>query len=289
MSLVESNSKGITYMLIAVASFAVMNALAKMLHHIPSHELVFFRSIIVFFISLYYVLKLKLPILGNNTTWLILRGVSGLSALLLFFMTLKNMPLASATSLQYLSPIFTVLFASVMNNQSVRPVQWLYFFLAFCGVLMIKGFDDRVNMNWLMVGVLAALIAGFAYNSIIKCRKTDHAYTIVIHLTFISLPVTGIWCLFDFVMPQGTEWLVLLCMGVSTQVAQYYSTKALMTASAATITPWNYVGALFSVIIGYFFFQEGIEWLAVIGMCIIVVSLILNSRLKEIASIEKSS
>lgn len=275
-------------MLIAVASFAVMNALAKVLHHIPSHELVFFRSIIVFLISLYYVLKLKLPILGNNTTWLMLRGISGLSALLLFFMTIKNMPLASATSLQYLSPIFTVLFASVMNNQSVRPIQWLYFLMAFFGVILIKGFDERVQMEWLGVGVLAAIIAGFAYNSIIKCRKTDHAYTIVIHLTFISLPVTGIWCMFDFVVPQGIEWLILLGMGISTQIAQYYSTKALMSASAATITPWNYVGALFSVVVGFFFFQESVGWLTILGMMVIVVSLILNSKLKEVATIEKS-
>lgn len=275
-------------MLIAVASFAVMNALAKVLHHIPSHELVFFRSIIVFLLSLYFVLKLKLPILGNNTTWLMLRGISGLSALLLFFMTIKNMPLASATSLQYLSPIFTVLFASVMNNQSVRPIQWLYFLMAFFGVMLIKGFDERVRIEWLGVGVLAAIIAGFAYNSIIKCRKTDHAYTIVIHLTFISLPVTGIWCMFDFVVPQGIEWLILLGMGISTQIAQYYSTKALMSASAATITPWNYVGALFSVVVGFFFFQESVGWLTMLGMMVIVISLILNSKLKEVATIEKS-
>ncbi len=282
------NSKGVLYMLIAVGGFAVMNAFAKVLHHLPSHELVFFRSIIVFFISLWYVFKLKLPILGNNTTWLILRGVSGLSALLLFFMTLKNMPLASATSLQYLSPIFTVLFASLMNNQPVRPVQWIYFLLAFLGVLLIKGFDDRVSFGWLAVGVLAAIIAGFAYNSIIKCRKTDHAYTIVIHLTFISLPVTGIWCLFDFVMPHGIDWLFLIGMGISTQIAQYYSTRALMTAAAAKITPWNYVGALFSVLVGFLFFNERVGLLAILGMAIIVISLILNSKLKEIEVIEKS-
>lgn len=281
------DSKGVVYMLIAVLFFAVMNALAKSLPHLPSHELVFFRSIIVFFISLWYVLKMKLPILGNNTKWLILRGISGLSALLLFFMTLKNMPLASATSLQYLSPIFTVLFASRMNNQPVRRIQWFYFALAFAGVLLIKGMDDRVSYSWLAIGILAAIIAGFAYNSIIKCRKTDHAYTIVIHLTFISLPVTGIWCLFDFVMPVGTDWLLLAGMGISTQIAQYYSTCALMTASAAKITPWNYAGAIFSVAVGYFFFNEAVGWFALAGIAVIVIALILNSRLKGIASLQE--
>ena len=274
-------------MLIAVVFFAVMNALAKALPHIPSHELVFFRSIVVFFVSFWYVLKLKLPILGNNTTWLVLRGVSGLLALLLFFMTLKNMPLASATSLQYLSPIFTVFFASLMNNQPVRRIQWLYFAMAFIGVMMIKGVDDRFSYGWLAVGVTAAIIAGFAYNSIIKCRATDHAYTIVIHLTFISIPVTGIWCLYDFVLPHGWDWLLLAGMGISTQFAQYYSTRALMTANAAAITPWNYTGAIFAVAIGYFAFDETFGLLAFAGMLVIILSLVLNSRLREIKSLEK--
>ncbi len=275
------------YMLIAVVFFAVMNALAKALPHIPSHELVFFRSIVVFFVSLWFVLKLKLPILGNNTTWLVLRGVSGLLALLLFFMTLKNMPLASATSLQYLSPIFTVFFAALMNNQPVRRIQWLYFAIAFIGVMMIKGVDERFSYGWLAVGVTAAIIAGFAYNSIIKCRETDHAYTIVIHLTFISIPVTGIWCLYDFVMPHGRDWLLLAGMGISTQFAQYYSTRALMTANAAAITPWNYTGAIFAVAIGYFVFDETFGLLAFAGILVIILSLVLNSRLKEIKSLEK--
>ena len=268
-------------MLIAVLFFAVMNATAKKLHHLPSHELVFFRSIFVFFITLYFILKHKLPLLGNNHKWLFLRGVSGLTALLLFFMTLKNMPIASATSLQYLSPIFTVIFAAYMNHQPVRKIQWFYFALAFSGVLLIKGFDERVSIGWLSVGVLAAVIAGFAYNSIIKCKKTDHAYTIVIHLTLVSIPVTGVWCFFDFVMPLGWDWILIVIMGISTQIAQFYSTKALMSGNAADITPWNYTGAIFAVFSGYLFFGESIGLLALVGMAVIAVALILNSKLQN--------
>lgn len=273
-------NSGVIYMLTAVFFFAVMNASAKKLHHLPSHELVFFRSIFVFFITLYFILKHKVPLIGNNHKWLFLRGVSGLTALLMFFMTLKNMPIASATSLQYLSPIFTVIFASYLNNQPVKKIQWFYFAMAFSGVLMIKGFDERVSIGWLSVGVLAALIAGFAYNSIIKCKATDHAYTIVIHLTLVSIPVTGIWCLFDFVMPYGLDWLYIVFMGISTQIAQFYSTKALMAGNAADITPWNYTGAIFAVFSGYLFFGESIGLMALLGMAVIAVALILNSKVQ---------
>jgi drug/metabolite transporter (DMT)-like permease len=287
MSQKVSHHQGVLYMLTSVAFFAIMNAVAKSLHHIPAHELVFFRSLIVCAISFYYIRKLNLPIAGNNRKWLFIRGVSGLTALMLFFMTLKNIPLASATSLQYLSPIFTVLFAVWLNKQKVKKMQWVYFALAFCGVLCIKGFDDRISLFWLSVGITSSLIAGLAYNSIIRLRETDHPYTIVIHLTFISLPVTLIWCLFDFVLPTGFDWLALAVMGVTTQVAQFYATKAFISGKAAEVAPWNYVGAVLSLIIGYFLFDETITFLSIIGISLIVVSLILNSRLKEVSEINK--
>ncbi len=280
-----NNGEGVYFMLISVFFFAIMNATAKSLQHIPVHELVFFRSLIVFAVSYYYIRKLHLPVAGNNKKWLLIRGISGLVALLLFFTTLKKLPLASATSLQYLSPIFTVLFAVWLNHQKVRSVQWVYFSLAFVGVILIKGFDKSIDLLWVGVGVLSSIFAGFAYNSIIRLRHSDHPYTIVIHLTFVSIPVTAVWLIFDFVMPVGSDWLWLLLMGVCTQIAQYCATKALISGKADQVTPWNYTGAIFSLIIGYFIFDEIVSWMAIAGIVLIVVALLLNSRLREIASL----
>lgn len=281
----KSGGKGVKFMLISVFFFALMNASAKYLHHIPVHELVLFRSLFVCAVSFYFIKKLHLPVAGNNKKWLLIRGISGLSALLLFFMTLKKLPLASATSLQYLSPIFTVIFAVWLNHQKVRHIQWFYFTIAFLGVLLIKGFDDRIDIFWVAVGVLSSVISGFAYNSIIRLRNSDHPYTIVIHLTFVSIPVTAIWSLFDFLMPVGWDWFWLLVMGICTQIAQYFTTMALISGKADQVTPWNYTGAVISLLIGYSVFDESVSWLAVAGIALIVVALVLNSRLREVADI----
>jgi drug/metabolite transporter (DMT)-like permease len=281
----KGSGTGVQFMLISVFFFAMMNASAKYLHHIPVHELVFFRSLVVCAVSFYFIKKLHLPVAGNNRKWLLIRGISGLTALLLFFMTLKKLPLASATSLQYLSPIFTVIFAVWLNHQKVRSIQWVYFLIAFVGVLLIKGFDDRVDVSYVLLGVLSSIVSGFAYNSIIRLRNSDHPYTIVIHLTFVSIPVTAIWSFFDFLMPVGWDWFWLLFMGLCTQIAQYYATKALISGKADQVTPWNYIGAVFSLVIGYLVFDESISWLSVAGIALIVFALVLNSRLREVVDI----
>jgi drug/metabolite transporter (DMT)-like permease len=277
---VSKASQGIYFMVISVFFFAVVNTCAKLLPALPVHELVFFRSVVSFTFSFLFLKSRGIPILGKNKKWLLIRGFTGLIALSLFFATIKNMPLAAATTIQYLSPVFTVFFAIWLNNQKVKPIQWLFFAMAISGILMIKGFDTRVSIPWLLVGVASALMAGLAYNAVIRCSETEHPVVVVMYFPLVSLPITGTWCLFDFVMPHDWDWLILLAMGTATQIAQYFATRALSSDAAGKITPWTYFGALFSMGIGYLLFNEPITMLAIVGMVVMVTAVILNARLK---------
>ncbi|MEX2596674.1 MAG: DMT family transporter, partial [Salibacteraceae bacterium] len=214
---------GIGYILLSSLAYAVVNFCVKFLENIPTHEIVFFRSIISLAICIVWIRQLGIPFFGKNKKWLLIRGFSGMTALFLFFTTIKHMPLASATTIQYISPIFTVLLATQMQSERVRPVQWILFALAFIGVIMIKGFDERISFFYLGLGIASALISGLAYNAIMKCRKTDHPITVVLYFPLIATPIMGTACLtINWVTPQGTEWLLLLVMGVFTQIAQDY-------------------------------------------------------------------
>lgn len=271
--------KGILYMLVSVVCFAVINVLVKSLHPMPAHELIFFRSFVSLSICLVLIRKKKIPFLGHNRKWLVIRAVCGLSALTLFFYTLQNIPLASATSIQYLSPIFTVLLAIVINKQQVQARQWLFFVLAFAGVVLIKWGDHRVSLFYLMLGVLSALLSGMAYNAIIKCRHTDHPLTVVMYFPLLAVPVMGVWSLFSWVMPQGIQWLFLLLIGLLTQVAQVSMTRALNMEQASRVTPFKYVGSVFALVFGYFIFDESLKWWSIVGIALVVVGVTLNTLL----------
>lgn len=267
-------------MLGGVLCFAVMNSMAKLCDDIPAHELIFFRALISFSYCAWYLRTHNIPMWGNNKFWLMVRSVMGLTALTLFFLTIKHMPLASASTIQYLSPIFTVLVATRLNNQVVRPVQWLYFALALAGVVVIRGFDTRIETTWLLVGIASSFFAGIAYNAIIKSKGTDHAMVIVMYVPLVAIPVTGIWCLFDWVTPHGVQWLYLIIMGVFAQIAQYLTTLALHSDAASRVAPLNYFGAIVAITIGYLFFDESIVPMSLVGMALVIVGVILNARVK---------
>jgi len=274
--------KGIFYILVSSLAYAVVNFCVKYLHNIPTHEIVFFRSVISLAICIFWVRQLGLPLLGRNRKWLLIRGAAGTTALFLFFLTLKYMPLASATTIQYMSPVFTIILATQMMGEKVRPVQWILFAIAFAGVLMIKGMDERVSYPYLAIGIISAMISGIAYNAIMKCRKTDHPVTVVLYFPLLATPIMGTACLYvEWVTPQGTEWLLLLLMGVFTQLAQLYMTKALHVDHSSRVMPFNYFGVIYALGIGFFVFGETLPWLSFAGIALVIGSVVANTLIKN--------
>lgn len=264
-------------MLISSVCFALVNLCIKFLDYLPVHELVCFRSAISLSICLYFVRRLGLPLFGNNIPWLLGRGLFGATALTLFFFAIKGVDLASATTIQYLSPVFTVVIAMILFGEKVKSLQWFLFALAFAGVLLIRGFDSSSHKDiFIVMGVISALLSGIAYNCIIKCRKTDHPITIVMYFPLIATPVMGIWSMTDWVQPKPEHWVLLLLIGCLTQIAQVTMTKALHAAPSSKIMPVKYIGAIWAILIGYFVFDERLQLITYLGILLIVSAVLIN-------------
>ena len=221
-------------MILSGICFAIVNFFVKLLGPIhtdgfgelqsyPAHELVLARSIVSFAISLFIIKRLKIPVFGNNKKWLIIRSLAGMIALTVFFNTVHHLPLAIAVTVQYLAPIFTIIFAMVLLKEKVRLLQWLFIGATFSGVLLISfssgdqsAAHEEVSMFWIGLGLISAVLSGVAYAAIMKLRITDAPITIVFYFPMVSIPFMVVLCFFDFTMPQGIEWLYLLIIGIFT-------------------------------------------------------------------------
>jgi drug/metabolite transporter (DMT)-like permease len=269
-------SPGLRYMLIATVFFSFMNVTVKLVPHIPAIEIVFFRSVVSFVIS-YLLLKGKsIPVFGNNKKLLISRGITGAIALILYFTTLQNVPLASAVTLQYLSPIFTTLLGIYLVKEKIRPLQLFFFVVSFGGIIMIEGFDPRLSLFYLLIGVTSAFFSGISYNIIRKLKQTEHPLVIVFYFPLVAAPIAGIYCLFNWVQPIGWDWLILISVGVFTQFAQYYMTKAYQSEVLASVANLNYLGIIYALGLGYVFFGETFNLMTYLGMTLVLVGVILN-------------
>lgn len=280
---------GTMAMVISGLFFAIVHGSVKYLTHIPAYELIFFRSIISLSITFIALQKLKVSPFGKNHHMLVLRGLFGTGALLLFFYTLQMMPMASAVTIQYLHPILTVLISAYFLKEKPLKIQWLFFFVSFLGVLLIRGFDDRVTLIGLLIGVISALFSSCAYTLIRSLRHEDSALVVVFYFPLISLILVGPYTLTHWVTPKGVDWVIIFLIGSLTQVAQYFMTVAYRKDSAANISNINYLGIIYAVGLDLFFWKQAPTKLALIGMSIIAASAVLSARFRSKSAYSKLS
>lgn len=258
------------------------------LQQYPVHEIVLFRSIISFVMSFAIIKHKGLPLFGVKKKWLIIRGICGVTALTSFFFTINHLPIAIAVTVQYLSPVFTVIFTYLFLKEKVSLKQWLFSVIALIGVFIIgvsKYLNSGENLStidpkWVMLGIFSALSAGVAYLAIIKCKETDSPINVVIYFPMVAIPIMAVLSLFHFVTPKGIEWLILIIIGIFTQFAQIFMTKALHFGPAATVMPFKYLGSIYALMVGMFLFGEFISLYAYIGITVVLTGVLGNTILK---------
>lgn len=269
-------------MLLATLLFSLMNVGVKLVPDIPAIEIIFFRSVISLIISASMLKLRKVNLWGNNHAWLISRGLVGATALILYFITLQKIPLASAATIQYTSPVFTAILGIYIVRERIKPLQWLFFLVAFTGVLIVQGFDTRVSGFYLTLGLLSGMFSGLAYNIIRKLSTTEHPLVIVFYFPLVALPVSGLYSVFNWVPPNGWfEWVVLIAIGILTQFAQYFMTRAYQSEELSKVAILKYVGLIFALIFGFIIFDEHFNVLTYLGMTIVMAGVIGNVGYKE--------
>lgn len=264
-------------MLLAIFFFSTMGLLVKLISHIPATQIVFFRSIVSLTLSVAMLRYQEVNIWGNNKKYLILRGVTGSIALILYFTTLQKIPLASAVTLGFMAPVFATILGVFIAKEKVFKMQWVFFLIAFVGVYLVEGFDPRVKWIYFVMGMIASIFSGLAHNFIRKVNITEHPLVIIFYFPLITAPITGIYCYFiEWVPPQGTDWIMLISVGVVTQIAQFFMTKSLQLEAISKVSILRYLSIFFALSYGYIFFHETYNIAVYLGMAISIFGVIMN-------------
>lgn len=272
-------------MALAAFWFAMMNVFVKKVSHLPVMELVFFRCAISSAFCFGGLAKEKISWIGENRKLLLLRGIFGTTALLTYFVTLKHMPLGTAVSVQYLSPIFTLIISAWLLKEKIFPVQFLFFGISFTGMLFIKGFDERVSVLYLTIGIVSAFFSALAYNMIRSLSGKEHPMVVVLHFQLMAAITGFVFSVFNWQTPHGIDWLYLFLVGATTQLGQMAMTRSFQKEKASVVSIISYTGVLYALVFGYFLFDETHGVLAITGMLLIiagVISNILFTRKKEV-------
>jgi drug/metabolite transporter (DMT)-like permease len=280
----QSVPMSVWYMLLSAFAFALMAACVKSASKlgIPVLEIVAARAIVSVLLSYLVVKRKRISIWGNNKPLLLARGGVGACALICVYYALTTLPLAEATILQYLHPIFTAILAVFFLREKIQRSTILCIVFSLVGVaIMIQpniSFDGSVTYPWfsLLVAVLGACGSAVAYILVKKLTKTEDSSVIVFYFPIIAFPISIFLLGNDFVMPTFAVSVLLIMVGVFTQVGQIGLTKALHSADASKAMAYSYVQVIFSILIGWVYFSEVPIITTIIGGSFIIFGALIN-------------
>jgi len=289
VSLKNSVPLSVWYMLLSALGFALMSACVKEVSTlgIPVLEIVAARAIVSGIISYADIKRKKLSVWGNNKALLIARGTVGSFALMFVYYAVTTLPLAEATVLQYLHPVFTAILALIFLKEVIQRSTIVCILISLLGLLIIiqpnLQLGGDVQYAWLSVGagVLGAVGSAIAYIIIKKLTKTDDSSVIIFYFPLVALPISIIMLGSDFVVPSLAATGLLILVGIFTQVGQVGLTKALNSADASKATAYAYVQVLFSVFIGWAYFSEVPVITTIIGGGFILAGALVNVMWKR--------
>ncbi len=281
--------ESVRYMVLSALGFALMGACVKeaATYGIPVLEIVAARAIVSLVLSYADVKRKNISIWGNNKGLLVCRGLAGTVALMVLYYAVTTLPLAEATILQYLHPVFTALFALIFLKEAVQRSTMLCILLCISGlVIMVKPslfVANTVELPMLSVAaaVFGALVSGIAYTLVKRLSRCEDSSVIIFYFPLIALPISVAMLGSDFVMPGFNALILLLFVGIFTQVGQIGLTKAMQSASASKATAYSYVQVVFSIVLGWAYFSEVPSVWTWIGGGLILVGAMVNTFWKR--------
>jgi drug/metabolite transporter (DMT)-like permease len=263
--------------------FSVMSALVKALGRgLPSQEIVLVRGTINLGLSLWLVWRAGLSPWGRRRGLLLLRGTFGFLALTCFYTSLTRLPLAEANLIQLSNPIYTAILAAVILGERMGRREVGCVAASILGVLLVVrpasllGGAGGMPRGAVVVALAGAIFSACAY-IVIRRLTTESSLVIVLYFPMVTVPATIPLVWHHLVWPSPLQWLMLLAVGVTTQMAQIYMTRGLQREPAGRATAVGYLQVVFAAAWGILFFGEHPTVWTVTGAAIILLSTVVLS------------
>ncbi|MAU99107.1 MAG: EamA family transporter [Fulvimarina sp.] len=281
---VEPNpTVGIGLKCISVVVFVAMQTLIKTVgEEVPPGEVVFFRSffaLIPVIIYLAWLGDLRRSLVTDDVPGHLLRGVVGVTSMILSFYSLARLPYPEWISISYAAPLLTVVFAAIFLKEVVRAYRWTAVAIGLVGVCVVTA----PNLSFLSAGGLggaealgalgalgSACFAAVAMIQIRRLVKKEKTATIVVYFSLTSSLLALLSVPFGWVLPAPREAAVLIAAGLLGGVGQLLLTASYRYADTSTIAPFEYTSLILAVAIGVFLFGDPLAWTTVLGAAIVV-------------------
>ena len=264
------------FMLLASSLIAGTTLMAKLVGRdvlgAPLHPLQISHGRFMFaFLAISTVVAITRPkIRAPNLPLHVARSVAGWTGISLLFAAVTFIPLADATAISFLNPVFAMLLAIPLLGERVGPWRWIAAAIALSGaVILIQPGAGSFHLAALLA-MAAAAVMGLEI-TLIK-RLTGHEAPLQIlwinngiGLTVATLTVIWVWT-----PPTAAQWAALVALGLMMALAQACFIQSMKRAEASFAVPFSYATLVFAGLYDFVAFAVVPVATSLIGAGIIV-------------------
>ncbi len=270
----KSKYKGVFYIILSAAFFALMSTFIKLAGDVPFIEKSIFRNAVAMVFAALVLIKDKAKVKPKkgDIKYLLLRAAFGTLGIVCNFYAVDKLVLSDASMLNKMSPFFAVVFSYFLLKEKASPLQWLAVIGAFVGSLFIlKPSFQNMDLIPSLIGFIGGLGAGAAYTfvRILGNRGIKGPFVVMFFSAFSCLILLP-FMLLDFKPLTAFQFAMLLCCGLAAAGGQFSITAAYMHAPAKEISVYDYSQIIFTTLISFFLFGQTPDILSFIGYFVIV-------------------
>nr|WP_166176092.1 DMT family transporter [Altererythrobacter segetis] len=277
----QSDRAGLLYALAGFCTLSIGDAIVKgMAGEWPAPAMaatryVFGTALLIVLLARHERAAIGLP--KDKLQWV--RGVAISCSAIGMFFAVWLMPLSEATTIAFTQPMITAVLATLILGERARRSTWVATVIAFVGVFLVL----RPNFATAGWGSLFPLIGatGMAVTIITNRAVTGRAsvlamqyYMSVTAMIFlIGVTIAANFSGLETFKLTWPHWSVIArcaIIGVSATLAQMLIYMGTVKAGAGTIAPMTYGQLLMAVVLGWLFFGDTPDALAMLGAAIII-------------------
>ena len=203
----------------------------------------------------------------------LLRSSMLLIATFCFFGALRYLPLAEASAITFLAPIFIVLMSGPLLGERPTLGRWVASITGFAGIVILLRPGSSVFHPAALLLLITALTNAL-YQVLTRKLVDESAHTTLFYSALIGTVVLSLalpWGIGDNAMTWRGGGLLLL-LGLCAGLGHWAMIGAYLLAPASLLTPFTYLQMVWAVGYGYLIFDQLPDRWSALGMTVIVAS-----------------
>jgi len=214
------------------------------------------------------------------------RTTCGAAGVTLMFASVAFIPLATATAISFLNPVFAMVFAIFLLGEKVGRVRWSAAVIAFAGMLLLVRPLPGDFEPAALLALGAAVILGLEIIFIKRLSGIESPFQILLINNGIGVVLATLAVLAVWQAPTAAQWGLLAALGTMMAAAQTCFVNAMKRAEASFIVPFSYATLVVAGLYDFAFFRIVPDGVALIGMATILCGAGLlawrEARLREV-------